>query len=392
MRWKRKKRALSDDSSSTWPGSLLLTGYATPIQDQPIHIRETILKNWSASWFETCRILFKTFTLLGKSTWVQTSPIFKTISGYPDVPLNWKPGPTEDFAFLQFKAQDAAAGPAVIDTDVVIVGSGCGGGVVAKVLAEAGHRVVVVEKGYYFPPSQLPMPQEQGVYHLYEGNGGIHSIDSSITAVAGSCWGGGGTINWSVGLQTQGYVRHEWAEKHGLPFFETAEFQKSLDRVCEVMGVSDVGVKQSHRGQMLLDGARNLGWHAKTCPQNSGGNEHWCGHCHFGCGSAEKQGPAVTWLPAAAKKGAQFIEGFAVDKVLWKEGSGDRQATGIIGTWTSRDSNAGVTGPLTERTARQVVISAKKVIISAGSLNSPLILNKSGLKVLDIVQLMIANH
>ncbi len=91
-------------------------------------------------------------------------------------------------------------------------------------------------------------------------------------------------------------MRHEWATEHGLPLFETAEFQACLDRVCEFMGVIEGDkVRQSHRGQVLLDGARKLGMHAKPCPQNTGGKEHYCGHCHLGCGKGEKQGPAVSW-------------------------------------------------------------------------------------------------
>ncbi|KAK0621354.1 hypothetical protein B0T17DRAFT_533772 [Bombardia bombarda] len=376
---------------STRPGSLLLTGYLTPIQDQPVHIREAILQSWGASWFGTPRVLFKTFTLLGKAAWLHSSSLFKQVTGYPDVPHNWaSDGVAQDFAFIQFSdahaANDAHADglpPAVLDTDVVIVGSGCGGGVCAKILADAGHRVLVVDKGYYFPPSQLPMPQDQAAHHLYENQGAINSVDGSVTAVAGSCWGGGGTVNWSVSLQTQGYVRREWAEDHGLPFFETAEFQHCLDRVCAFMGVSDASVRQSHRGRVLLDGSRKLGWHAKACPQNSGGGEHWCGHCHLGCGSGEKQGPAVSWLPAAAKKGARFVEGFAVDKVLWDDGtsssSGVKRATGIVGTWTSRNASGGVGGRVEDRRTRKVVVHAKKVIISSGSLNSPLVLMRSGL-------------
>ncbi|KAK3313474.1 hypothetical protein B0H66DRAFT_606731 [Apodospora peruviana] len=363
---------------STRPGSFILTGYVTPIQDQSIHVREAILQSWSKSWFGTPRVLFKTFTILAKVVWLQTNPLFKSISGYPDVPVNWKAGKTEDFAFLQFTGAETE--PAVLETDVVIVGSGCGGGVSAKILAEAGYRVVVVDKGYYYSPDQLPMTQEQGSYHLFENNGIVTSIDSSVNLVAGSCWGGGGTINWSVSLQTQGYVRREWAEEHGLPFFETAEYQDCLDRVCEFMGASDVGVRQTHRGQMLLDGARKLGWDAKVCPQNTAGKEHWCGHCHLGCGGAEKQGPAVSWLPAAAKHGAQFVEGFAVDKVLWDESSGVKRATGVVGKWTSRDAKGGNVGPIEDRKTRQVVIKAKKVIVSAGSLNTPILLMRSGLK------------
>ncbi|KAM7192803.1 GMC oxidoreductase [Rhypophila sp. PSN 637] len=364
---------------STRPGSLILTGYVVPLHEQPIHIRESILQAWSKSWFGTPRTLFKSFTVVAKAVWAQTNPLLKQVTGFPDVPVNWKPGKTEDFGFLQFGAE-AETDDAVIDTDVVIVGSGCGGAVVAKTLAEAGHRVLVVDKGYYYPPEQLPMTQEQGAYHLYENNGIVNSIDNSINVAAGSCWGGGGSINWSVSLQTQGYVRQEWAEVHGLPFFQTAEYQASLDRVCDFMGVSDVGVKQSHRGQKLLDGARKLGLDAKVCPQNSGGKEHWCGHCHLGCGSGEKQGPAVSWLPTAAKNGAQFIEGFAVDKILWDETTRGKNAVGVVGTWTSRDANGTVLAPMAERTTRTVTIKAKKVVVSGGTLNSPLVLMRSGLK------------
>ncbi|KAK3692226.1 hypothetical protein B0T22DRAFT_531748 [Podospora appendiculata] len=364
---------------STRPGSLLLTGYLTPLQDQPVEIREAILKNWSTSWFGTPRVLFKTFSMLAKASWLQTSPWVKSITGYVDKPLGMKTGEAQDFAFLQFET--GSPEPEVLDTDVLIVGSGCGGGVCAKILAEAGHRVMVVDKGHYFSPSQLPMQQDEAAYHLFENNGLLNSVDNSINIVAGSCWGGGGSVNWSVSLQPQGFVRKEWAEEHGLSFFQTAQFQACLDRVCDTMGVSDVGVRQTHRGQVLLDGARKLGWHAKTCPQNSGGAEHWCGHCHLGCGSAEKQGPAVSWLPAAAKKGAKFIEGFAVDKVLWddKAPRGEKRATGVIGTWTARDADGGVVGSAETRGTRAVIIKAKKVIISAGSLNSPLVLLRSGL-------------
>lgn len=344
-----------------------------------MHVREAILQAWGDSWFQTRRLLFKSFTLLAQSAWVTTSPLFGRISGFQNVPREWKAGPHFDFSFLQFEAD--ALEPAVLETDVVIVGSGCGGGVCAKVLAESGYRVVVVDKGHYFPPSQLPMQQRQAMHHLYENGGFVPSADASVNAVAGSCWGGGGTVNWSVALQTQGYVRREWADDHGLPFFATAEFQACLDRVCDFMGVGDAGLRQSHRGQALLDGARRLGWDAKPAPQNTGGNDHDCGHCHLGCGSAGKQGPAVSWLPAASRAGAKFLEGFMVDRVLFDEASGRKRATGVVGRWTSRDSDGRVIGLAEGRVTREVVLKAKKVIISAGSLWSPLILKKSGLKV-----------
>lgn len=318
---------------------------------------------------------------LSRKTWVQTSPLFLQLSGYDDLPVNYKAGRPAEYSFKQFpRGADAIE----LETDVVIVGSGCGGGVCAKVLAEAGYRVLVVDKGYYFPPAQLPMRSVVADTNLFENGGAISSIDGSIGVLAGNCWGGGGTVNWGVSLQTPEYVRRDWAQNRGLEFFGTGAFQQSLDRVCDFMGVSDTHVRQSHRGQVLLDGARKLGWAAKVTPHNSGGKDHHCGHCHLGCGSGQKQGPAVSWLPAAARAGAEFIEGFQVDRIDFEDFASGKKATGISGTWMSRDANGTTSGPLSERYTRDVVVRAKRVIVSGGTVSSPVLLKKSGLAVLRL--------
>lgn len=204
--------------------------------------------------------------------------------------------------------------------------------------------------------------------------------------LSGSNWGGGGTINWSVSLQPQGYVRQEWANE-GLDFFTTQEFQHCLDRVCGVMGVSDQHVRHNHGARVILDGARKLGWHAKACPQNTNGAEHYCGRCHHGCGAGEKQSPGVCWLPAASRSGARFIEGMSVSRVVFDKKSRSNKAIGIVGKWTSRDKDGGLQTPESERIQRTVKVTAKKVIVSCGALQSPLLLMRSGLKVNQLSQL-----
>lgn len=198
-----------------------------------------------------------------------------------------------------------------------------------------------------------------------------------MSILCGSTWGGGGTINWAASLQTQGYVRREWAAT-GLPFFTSADFQTSLDRVCERMGVSDKYIHQNNTNQKLLDGARKLGWTHKAVPQNTGGKQHSCGFCNFGCGSCEKQGPVVSFLPDAARAGATFVEGFQAERVVFKTRKGVKVAVGVKGTWTSRDANGGVSGPGIYK--RKVFIKAKRVIVSGGTMQSPLLLLRSGLK------------
>ena len=308
-------------------------------------------------------------TLVTIKTWTTTSEIYYDLIGFPRVPVTGTREKSFDFDFIDFPAAVKGEEEAKLDFDVVIVGSGCGGGVCAKNLSEAGLKVLVTDKSYHYPTTHFPMDSMYGGEYLMENGGTIFSEDKSIVTVPASVFGGGGTINWSASLHTQAFVREEWA-KQGLPLFTSQDFQECLDRVAERMGVSMKHINHNYSNRTLLEGARKLGYHGTDVPQNTGDSTHDCGYCTFGCAAAVKQGPAVSFLPDAAKAGAKFMQGFMVDKIIFDESSGKHTATGVIGTWTSPDRS----------TKRQVRISAKRVIISGGTMNSPLILMRSGLK------------
>ncbi|KAJ9629805.1 hypothetical protein H2203_002186 [Taxawa tesnikishii (nom. ined.)] len=204
-----------------------------------------------------------------------------------------------------------------------------------------------------------------------------------MTILSGSCWGGGGTVNWSASLQLQGFVRSQWAQSpHNLPYFTSAKFQADMDAVCERMGVGTASVVHNFSNSKLLEGARKLGMNAKTVPQNTGGKAHNCGYCTLGCGSCGKKGPTETFLPDAANAGAKFIEGFNCTRILFSSESsngGNPVAIGVTGFWTSRDSSSGLSG--TDCYTRPLTIKARKtVIIAAGALSTPRILQRSHLQ------------
>lgn len=361
----------------TRAGSLLLTGSTTPFHLQPVNYRHQVLQNWMNSYIPPLRAGGKQLSLLAKSLYVKTSATLPKVLGFPRVPVHGNVGDGYDFQFIQIPPGQK---PEELETDVIIVGSGCGAGVAAKNLAEAGHRVIVAEKMYHFTPQHLPMTEAEGGVHLFENGGANFSDDGSMLVLTGAAWGGGGTINWSASLQTQEYVRREWAEQDGLPFFTSNDFQKSLDRVCARMGASGDDIDHNPTNKVLLEGGRKLGYTVKPVPQNSGGTKHYCGYCTYGCGSCEKQGPAVSYLPDAHKAGAQFIEGLEVERVLFEKVKGKQTAVGVLGTWRGRDVHGGVAAPFSERTTRKVIIRAKRVIVSGGSMQSPLLLLRSGLR------------
>ncbi|KAK2801339.1 hypothetical protein FQN51_005439 [Onygenales sp. PD_10] len=356
------------------PVSLLLTGHARPFQCHPFPVREAIFRGWATSTLPPLRTVHRSLITLFHKAWISLSPTLPAVVGFPRVPVNLAPKEGYPFEFLQIPPGDNAE---TIETDVVIVGSGCGAGVTAKNLAQAGHRVIVVEKSYYFSNQHFPMTAKEGNINLFENGGADLSDDGSIAAISGSTFGGGGTVNWSAALQTQSYVRQEWAKK-GLPFFTSAEFQNSLDRVCEYMGVN-ADINHNHANRVILEGARKLGYAAKPVPQNTGNHDHYCGYCTLGCASGAKQGPQNSFMVDAARAGAQFIEGLRVGKILFKEGlAGNSIAHGVEGIWSSRDIHNGTSGePVIKR---KVVIKAKKVIVACGTLQTPMLLLRSGLK------------
>ncbi len=352
----------------------MATGYTTLYHLQPVNVRQRILQGWASSYLPPLKQSALGLESLLIAAWARTSPTLGPILSFPRVPSHGKPGKGFDYDFLQLPP---SAEPETLETDVVIVGSGCGGAVCAKNLAEAGHRVLVVEKAYYWGPEHLPMSEKDGNIHLFANGGANFSDDNSMIIISGQTWGGGGTVNWSASLQTQAFVRKEWADT-GLPFFTSSEFQDSLDRVCHRMGVSTEHVEHNKNNQILAEGARKLGYSQKAVPQNTGGKKHYCGYCTLGCGAAEKQGPVVSFLPDAQRAGAQFMEGLQVETVLFENINGKKTAVGVKGSWKSRDSFGGI--KCHDRTTHEIIIKAKRVIVSAGSLESPLLLLRSGLK------------
>ncbi|CEJ89247.1 hypothetical protein VHEMI05101 [[Torrubiella] hemipterigena] len=354
-------------------GSLLLTGYWKSPHLQPVRIREKILRNWATSRLEQLKLMCKSMSVIGQKANATSNPWFKTITKYSDVPRNWTAQEGYPFKFIQLEAGNSVH---EITTEVVIVGSGPGGGVSAKNLAEAGHKVLVVDKGYYFKPESLPVKQSDAGL-LFDNSGIYLSDDSGMSVVAGSTWGGGGSINWSVCLKLQKYVREEWAAG-GLPLFTSSEYDESQDRVWEGIGASSDAIRHNHNNRIILDGAKKLGWHSKPVDQNTSSKEHYCGQCHLGCGMNEKKGPAVAWLPKAADAGAECMEGLQVDKILFA--ADGVTAIGVEGAWTSRDADGHVNHDKTKVTTRKVRIKASKVIVSSGCLQTPALLMKSGVK------------
>ena len=181
--------------------------------------------------------------------------------------------------------------------DVVVIGSGCGGSVVAAKLAEKGYKVVVMEKGKYYPRVENRLLEGVSSTDLYELGSNLATDDLSVFIFAGATVGGGSTVNWSASFKTPAHVRKEWATEFGLKMFEegSEHYEEVMERVCERMGVQQEAA-QPHENlgnAMLRKGCEAMGMHVGNVPRNSAA-DHYCGWCGMGCKSGNKKAAGRT--------------------------------------------------------------------------------------------------
>ncbi|CAO3669387.1 unnamed protein product [Rhizopus stolonifer] len=250
--------------------------------------------------------------------------------------------------------------------DAIVIGSGAGGGVVASQLAKSGKSVLVIEKGKYYHESDLVDNAQEGYGNLYEHGGYAFTSGSSVYLMAGSVFGGGTTVNWSASFKPQHFVREEWA-KQGLSHFLSPKFSKDLDTVYKRIGATTEKIRHNGSNKMFMKGCEALGYPFAEIPQNTGTKPHECNLCFSGCRAGVKNGTMNTWLRDAHQHGAKFLVQSKVKKVIIEDG----KAVGV---------------ECLVHYEKKILIKADCVVVSAGSLQSPGVLLRSGLKNKNIGQ------
>ncbi|KAF9358391.1 hypothetical protein BGX26_001850 [Mortierella sp. AD094] len=341
-------------------GTLALGGTYSDFPSLTREQRSQIILSWSNSMITKLRVLSKALLSLATFTFYsQNIEAVHKAMGYPGPDPEMHSERFSSKTFPEYEFIQVPPEGIELSFDVVIVGSGAGGGVMAAELSKAGKRVLVIEKGHHYTHSELTLIQADGLGKLYENGATVSSADGVVTILAGGTWGGGTTVNWCASLQLPYYVREEWA-KQGLHHFTSPAYQQSIDAIVERLHISDKYLTHNKPNSLLLEGCQKLGYPTKNIPQNTGGHAHSCGWCGFGCRFGEKQGTMMTFLHDAKLHGAKFMQDTFIERVLIHKG----KAVGVVG----------------HQNGRKVTVKADKVVVSAGSIHSPALLQRSGLK------------
>lgn len=262
----------------------------------------------------------------------------------------------------------------VVECDAVVVGSGSGGGVIAGVLANAGHKVLVLEKGKYFARSGLSLLEGPTLDQMYLGNGLLATTDMDVLVLAGATVGGGSTINWSASIETPPHVLKEWKEVHKLQIFESEAYKQAMVTVSSKMGVQSEEVQdEGFHNTVLRKGCEELGYPVETIPRNTP-QDHYCGWCGFGCKDGKKKGTAETWLVDMVDSGnGVILPGCEALRVSHHKNNGKkkkkRRADGVVFAFRKRNG------------VKEIwMVKSKVTVVAGGAICTPSLLKNSGLK------------
>ncbi len=260
------------------------------------------------------------------------------------------------------------SGDETIEADVVVVGSGAGGGVIAGTLAKQGLDVVVLEAGGNFDESDFNMLELWAYQNLYYRGGPVPTIDGNVSLQAGGTLGGGTTINWTNCLRTTDWVRDQWANEHGLEGVDGPEYDRHLDAVLERISANGDCSDYNGPTMRMKEGAEALGWSFKHVIRNTDPETYapeTAAYMGFGDQSGSKQSTAKTYLRDLTDAGGRILVRTTAERVLVEGGS----AAGVVGHYLDPETGA----------SAEVSVRAPQVVVACGSLESPALLLRSGI-------------
>lgn len=252
------------------------------------------------------------------------------------------------------------------EADVVVVGSGPGGAVMARELSRLGRSVILVEEGPIARRGEFVTEPGESMHRWCREDGlGTTTGNVFLPTLHARCLGGTSVINSAICSRAQPSIFWGWHERHGLRAITREGLDPFYDRLKEWLNVRPTEERVLGRRNLLFrEACIAMGFsHAPMDRAESGCAG--CAECFTGCPTLAKQSADISCIPVAVRDGARVYTSVRAESLLVD----GRRVTGVFGRVVTRDGRTGPT--LSAR--------GKVVVLAAGPTATPVILLKNGL-------------
>jgi choline dehydrogenase-like flavoprotein len=252
------------------------------------------------------------------------------------------------------------------DYDVVIVGSGAGGGTVAQELAplvKDGVRVLLLEQGPRLADDEFTGRELEMGDALYEDGGAFLTADGTMTLAFGRVLGGSTVVYTGTSLVAPERVIRGWA----VPGLQHADLATRSARLAAQNNVHLLTPDLINENNTLfVAGCRQAGYRAEQFPLNVRGCRG-SSLCNLGCPNGAKLGTNRVQLPVAQSHGVRIVTRAEVLRI------GERSVSVVV-----RAKKAGEKGSESEWEPGEYHVRAKVIVLAGGAVGSPALLLRSG--------------
>ena len=253
-----------------------------------------------------------------------------------------------------------------LEADVIVIGTGAGGGVVAAELAEQGLGVALVEAGIFAGRKHFSGSPHQRLQRFYSEAGMTFSLGNTVISIpTGRLVGGSTAINSGTCFRTPEGVFEEWRQRGFPAEFHPQGFEGYFARVEQELGVEPG--ERAYLGRIadvVAAGADALGVEHHPLPRNAPGCDGQ-GACPIGCPTDAKRSTNVSYVPRALRAGATLFTGMPVTRL-------HRRGRRVVAVEARSQTATGE--------ARRLRIKGRAVVVACGTLQSPLLLGDNGLR------------
>ncbi len=257
-----------------------------------------------------------------------------------------------------------------LEADVVIVGSGAGGGNTAEILAQVGLYVIIVEEGPLKTSNDFRMKEDEAYSMLYQESASRQTRDRGIKIFQGRMVGGGTGVNWTTSFRTPETTLNFWVDQMGVKGFSESEMSPWFEWVEKRYKIQSWSLPSNANNSVLETGCTRLGIGWGKIKRNVVGCQN-LGYCGTGCPTNAKQSTLITTIPGALKEGAMLISKARAENFEIKNG----RIISLKCLSMTKRGNA--------PSKKFFKIRAKHYVLAAGGIGSPAVLLRSKNKIFN---------